>query len=101
MFSFLKKSKTPPKEESTPLSQEQKNTKPFDYYLDCRNMLCPRPIFELSQKVKQIDEGIIKVECRDDGFPSDMNAWTNRMKLKLELLKENDIHIAYITLNNQ
>ena len=41
----------------------------FDDYLDCKNMLCPKPIFEISKKMKRMETGLVlKVECKRSCF---------------------------------
>ena len=72
---------------------------PFDEYLDCLEMICPRPIFEVSQKLKALDSGkILKVVCKDQAFENDIRAWCHRTGNTLgKLVKEGDLITVYIT----
>ncbi len=70
----------------------------YDYYLDCKQMLCPRPIFEVSKKISSIETGkVLKVECTDMAFEADIHAWIGRMGHDLKYDKEGEVQTALIT----
>ena len=72
----------------------------FDSYLDCKNMLCPRPIFEISKKIRSMTNAeVLMVECRDAAFKSDIEVWTKRMNCGLTLFEQDKTFTAYIKKN--
>ena len=75
--------------------------KPHDYYLDCTGMLCPRPLFEISKKIKdEVEVGqVLLVECKDPAFKADVTAWTGRMNCDLDLEQVDQLYLAYIQKN--
>ncbi|MDY6933244.1 MAG: sulfurtransferase TusA family protein [Spirochaetota bacterium] len=69
-------------EEEEPTSDEQCN---FDYSLDCTGMTCPRPIFEISKRVKTMEtDQVLRIICSDPAFDNDIKAWCHRTKNGLQ-----------------
>ena len=47
-----------------------------DEVLDCFGLMCPMPIIETSQKIKEMSVGqILEVHATDKGILEDMPAW--------------------------
>lgn len=47
-----------------------------DVELDCFGLLCPMPIIQASQKIKEMKKGeILEVTSTDAGIKEDMPAW--------------------------
>lgn len=47
-----------------------------DVKLDCFGLLCPMPIIQASQKIKEMKKGeILEVTSTDAGIKEDMPAW--------------------------
>ena len=50
-----------------------------DVTLDCFGLTCPMPIFNASQKVKEMSVGeVLEVIATDEGIVADMPAWCKR-----------------------
>ncbi|MCL4395170.1 MAG: sulfurtransferase TusA family protein [Chloroflexi bacterium] len=48
-----------------------------DRELDCKGMLCPLPVINLSKAIKAMQVGqIVKLIATDKGAPADMQAWS-------------------------
>jgi TusA-related sulfurtransferase len=76
--SLFKKNKPTKPDASAPVGPVLDDTM-FDVYLDCLDMICPRPTFEVSQKMKELKPGnIIKVSCKDHTFENNIIAWCKR-----------------------
>jgi len=46
--------------------------------LDCRELLCPMPIVQLSMTVKALSSGdLLKVSATDPAFKPDLEAWAD------------------------
>jgi TusA-related sulfurtransferase len=47
-----------------------------DAKLDCFGLLCPLPIIQAAQKIKELQIGqVLEVAATDEGIKSDMPAW--------------------------
>jgi len=47
-----------------------------DLELDCRGMLCPRPVIELGRRIGEVEVGrIVAVATEDAGAAYDVPAW--------------------------
>lgn len=52
--------------------------------LDCRGLLCPMPIIEVSKAIKSIEVGqILEMVATDPGSKADMEAWVRQTGHKL------------------
>jgi tRNA 2-thiouridine synthesizing protein A len=50
-----------------------------DKVLDCTGLLCPIPVIQTSQAIKQIEVGqILQMIATDPGAPPDMDAWARQ-----------------------
>lgn len=50
-----------------------------DVTLDCFGLTCPMPIFNATQKLKEMAVGqVLEVLATDDGIVADMPAWCQR-----------------------
>ena len=50
-----------------------------DVTLDCFGLTCPMPIFNASQKMKELDLGqVLEVIATDEGIVADMPDWCRR-----------------------
>jgi len=69
-----------------------------DMTLDCFGLLCPMPIIQTSQKIKEMQEGqILEVLATDEGIDPDIHAWckaTGNVCLGVE--KNKDEYRAYV-----
>lgn len=47
--------------------------------LDCKNLMCPRPIVELSKAIQAMKIGdILEMEATDPAFEPDLRAWAKQ-----------------------
>ncbi len=47
-----------------------------DVKLDCFGLLCPMPIIQTAQKIKEMKKGeVLEVTSTDEGIKEDMPAW--------------------------
>ena len=47
--------------------------------LDCTGLLCPIPVIQTSQAIKQVEVGqILQMIATDPGAPPDMDAWARQ-----------------------
>jgi len=52
--------------------------------IDCKNLMCPRPIIDLSKAIKTINSGeILELEVTDPAFESDLQAWIKQTRHEL------------------
>lgn len=69
-----------------------------DATLDCFGLVCPMPIVQTAQKIKELQIGqILEVIATDEGIKTDMPAWckaTGQEYLGLE--KNNDEYRVYV-----
>ncbi len=69
-----------------------------DVKLDCFGLLCPMPIIQTIQKIKEMKKGeILEVSSTDAGIKEDMPAWcrlTGQEFLGLE--KEDEVIKVYV-----
>lgn len=66
--------------------------------LNAMGLKCPRPLFEVSKKMKTIPEGErLEVHADDPAFKADIEAWCRRMKHEIvEFRKEDDRQVAVL-----
>lgn len=99
-MSIFKKWFNKEKKQSTGETNEimGENGEPFDELLDCKRMICPRPIFEISTKIKNmVPNTILKIVCTDPAFENDIKAWCSRTKNQLQKVKKfNGTIVAYV-----
>lgn len=69
-----------------------------DQTLDCYGLLCPMPIIQTAQKIKQMKVGeILKVLSTDKGILEDMPAWCRQTGQEfLGIEEEGDVFVAYV-----
>ncbi len=62
-----------------------------DVELDCFGLLCPMPIIQASQKIKEMKKGeILEVTSTDAGIKEDMPAWCRQTGQEFLGAKEED-----------
>jgi TusA-related sulfurtransferase len=69
-----------------------------DQTLDCYGLLCPMPIIQTAQKIKQMKLGeVLEVISTDRGIVEDMPAWCRQTGQEfLGIEEEDDIFKAYV-----
>jgi TusA-related sulfurtransferase len=69
-----------------------------DHTLDCYGLLCPMPIIQTAQKIKQMKIGeVLEVLSTDRGIVEDMPAWCRQTGQEfLGIEEEDDIFKAYV-----
>jgi TusA-related sulfurtransferase len=69
-----------------------------DHTLDCYGLLCPMPIIQTAQKIKQMKTGeVLEVLSTDRGIVEDMPAWCRQTGQEfLGIEEEDDIFKAYV-----
>ena len=60
-----------------------------DEKLDCKGMMCPMPIVQITKKIKTMKPGqVLEVVADDVGAKEDVPAWANRTGNKLLGMRE-------------
>ena len=55
---------------------KQRREMTVDVKLDCFGLLCPMPIIQTAQKIKEMKSGeVLEVTSTDEGIKEDMPAW--------------------------
>ncbi len=69
-----------------------------DQTLDCYGLLCPVPIIQTAQKIKQMKIGeVLEVLSTDKGILEDMPAWCRQTGQEfLGIEEEDDVYKAYV-----
>ena len=69
-----------------------------DQTLDCYGLLCPMPIIQTDQKIKQMKVGeVLEVLSTDKGILADMPAWCRQTGQEfLGIEEEDDVFRAYV-----
>lgn len=69
-----------------------------DHTLDCYGLLCPMPIIQTAQKIKQMKIGeVLEVLSTDKGILEDMPAWCRQTGQEfLGIEEEDDVYKAYV-----
>ncbi|MFQ6037786.1 MAG: sulfurtransferase TusA family protein [Candidatus Aminicenantales bacterium] len=69
-----------------------------DVRLDCFGLLCPMPIIQTAQKIKEMKVGeVLEVISTDKGIIEDMPAWCRQTGQEfLGVVKEGEIFKAYV-----
>ena len=69
-----------------------------DVKLDCFGLLCPMPIIQTAQKIKEMKIGeVLEVTSTDQGIKEDMPSWSRQTGQKfLGLEEEGEIIRVYI-----
>ena len=69
-----------------------------DDTLDCYGLLCPMPIIQTAQRIKEMEIGkILEVISTDEGIKEDMPAWCRQTGQEfLWLEKEGDLYKVYV-----
>lgn len=69
-----------------------------DVRLDCFGLLCPMPIIQTAQKIKEMKVGeVLEVLSTDKGIIEDMPAWCRQTGQEfLGVVKEGEIFKAYV-----
>lgn len=69
-----------------------------DQTLDCYGLLCPMPIIQTAQKIKQMKVGeILEVLATDRGILGDMPAWCRQTGQEfLGIEEEGELFKAYV-----
>ncbi len=69
-------------------SKSVREIKP-DARLDCFGLLCPMPIIQTAQKIKEMKKGeVLEVTSTDEGIKEDMPAWCRQTGQEYLGLKE-------------
>jgi tRNA 2-thiouridine synthesizing protein A len=70
----------------------------MDKILDATGLKCPRPLFEVSKAIKELDPGqILEVKADDPAFKLDIEAWCRRTGNDLvELRRDEDKFTALV-----
>ncbi|MFC2160505.1 sulfurtransferase TusA family protein [Acidobacteriota bacterium] len=62
-----------------------------DEVLDCYGLLCPMPIIQTAQKIKNMKIGeILEVVSTDDGIKEDMPAWCRQTEQEFIGIEEEE-----------
>jgi len=69
-----------------------------DRVLTAVGMKCPRPLFEVSRSVKEMEKGqVLEVHADDPAFRLDIEAWCRRTgNTLLELRRDGDRFVALV-----
>ncbi len=69
-----------------------------DRELDCKGMLCPLPVINLSKAIRTMQVGqIVKLIATDKGSPADMAAWSrNTGNELLDSHQEGDKFVFFV-----
>jgi len=69
-----------------------------DVKLDCFGLLCPMPIIQTAQKIKEMKSGeVLEVTSTDEGIKEDMPAWCRQTGHEyLGLEKNGEIIKVYV-----
>ena len=69
-----------------------------DEKLDCFGLLCPMPIIQTAQKIKEMKKGeVLEVTSTDEGIKEDMPAWCRQTGQEfLGLEEEGEIIKVYV-----
>ncbi len=69
-----------------------------DGTLDCFGLLCPMPIIQTAQKIKEMNVGeVLEVVSTDEGIKEDMPAWCRQTGQEyLGLEQEDEIFKVYV-----
>jgi tRNA 2-thiouridine synthesizing protein A len=69
-----------------------------DAKLDCFGVLCPMPIIQTSQKIKEMKVGeVLEVTATDEGIKEDMPAWCRQTGQEFVGLEEdNEVIRVYV-----
>lgn len=69
-----------------------------DEKLDCFGLLCPMPIIQTAQKIKEMKKGeVLEVTSTDEGIKEDMQAWCRQTGQEfLGLEEEGEIIKVYV-----
>jgi len=81
-----------------PPNHESEISMKADLTIDCYGLLCPMPIIQTAQKIKQMKIGeVLEVLSTDKGIVEDMPAWCRQTGQEfLGIEKEEDVHKAYV-----
>ena len=73
-----------------------------DHILDCYGLLCPIPIIQTAQKLKQMKVGeVLEVVSTDRGILEDMPAWCRQAGQEfLGIEEQDDVFKAYVRKNH-
>ncbi len=69
-----------------------------DENIDCRGMMCPMPIVQLTKAMKRMESGqVLEMMADDPGAKEDVPAWSHRTGNELfETKEEGDLIYFYI-----
>ena len=69
-----------------------------DVKLDCFGLLCPMPIIQTAQKIKEMKKGeVLEVVSTDEGIKADMQAWCRQTGQEfLGLEEEDEVFKVYV-----
>ncbi len=69
-----------------------------DRTLDCRGLLCPMPIIQIAQAIREIQIGqILEMLADDPGSKADMEAWARQTAHELlEIQQEGKVFKFYV-----
>lgn len=70
----------------------------IDEILDCFGLLCPMPIIQTAQKIKELKVGqVLEVISTDKGIKEDMPAWCKQTGNEyLGFVEEEDLFKVYV-----
>jgi tRNA 2-thiouridine synthesizing protein A len=71
-----------------------------DKFLDCKGMMCPMPIVNISKAIKDMKSGqTLEVHATDTPFKFDLEAWCKRTNNELvSFVQEGNISKATVKL---
>ena len=74
------------------------DTQIVDETLDCFGLLCPMPIIQTAQKMKEMKEGqVLEVISTDKGIQEDIPAWCNQTGNEyLGFIEQEDVFKVYV-----
>jgi len=62
-----------------------------DHTLDCFGLLCPMPIIQTSEKIKEMEVGqVLEIIATDEGIKEDIPAWCRQTGHELLGIEEDD-----------
>jgi TusA-related sulfurtransferase len=77
---------------------KQRKEMTVDVKLDCFGLLCPMPIIQTAQKIKEMKRGeVLEITSTDEGIKEDMPSWCRQTGQEfLGLEKDEEIIKVYV-----
>lgn len=68
-----------------------------DEKLDCKGMMCPMPIVQITKKIKTMESGeLLEMVADDIGAKEDVPAWASRTGNEIVETKEEDGEFIFV-----